>query len=108
MAESLIRLRGTSTTDGYGDAETDWTTPTRATLPTRGVEPVSSTEDNDGRQAVITGYRVYLEAGTDLLPTDRAILRGQTCEVMGLPADWRSPHGSSLGGLVAALRVVTG
>ena len=69
---------------------------------------MSSTEDNDGRQAVITGFRVYLAAGSDVLPGDRMVLRGDTYDVTGLPADWRSPAGSNVGGLVVALKAATG
>jgi hypothetical protein len=108
MAETVTRQRPTTTTDGYGDTTVDWSAPTSVDLTVRGVEPVSSTENNDGRQAVITGFRVYLPTGADVLPGDRVVLRGATYEVDGEPADWRSPWNSNLGGVVVALKAVTG
>ena len=108
MAETVTRLRATTTTDGYGDTVTDWSSPSSLVLSARGVEPVSSSEDNDGRQAVITGFRVYLGAGADVLAGDRVVMRGTTYDVDGQPADWRSPWGTSLGGIVVALTAVSG
>jgi hypothetical protein len=108
VPEQVTRQRATASTDGYGDPALSWATPDTATFDVRGVEPVSSTEDNDGRQAVITGYRLYLAAGADVLPGDRVVLRGATYDVEGLPAAWASPGGSSVGGLVVALKGVSG
>lgn len=109
MAETVIRQRATTTTDRYNNSVPDWTTPETVTLTARGVEPTSSTEDDrDGRQAVITGYRVYLDSGADVLPSDRVVLRGVTYEVNGTPADWRSPWGTNVGGVVVALKKFTG
>lgn len=109
MPETVTRLRPTTTTDGYGDTVTDWSSPTSLTLTPYGVEPVSSSEDNDGRQAVITGFRLYwINEWPDVAPTDRMTVRGTTWEVDGEPADWQPPGGLTLGGLVVALKAVTG
>lgn len=108
MAESIVRQRPTTTTDAYGNTLASWAAPSEVTLTVRGIEPVSSSEDNDGRQAVITGFRVYLDADADVLSGDRAVMRGDTYEVDGSPADWRSPIGSSVGGVVVALKKYTG
>lgn len=108
MGERVIRLRAGTRQDSRGDDVADWTNPSRRSYTARGVEPVSSTEDNDNRQAVITGFRVYLPAGADVVAGDRVTLRGLTWEVDGRPADWRSPVGSSVGGLVVALRSTVG
>lgn len=106
--ETVIRRRAASMTDGYGNDHPDWTSPVEITLTVRGVEPVSSTEENGGRQAVITGYRVYLDSGSDITAGDRVVMRADTYEVDGTPADWRSPFGSDVGGIVAALKRVDG
>lgn len=108
--ETVVRQRPTVTApDRYGDTQPDWTTPSTVTLTVRGIEPVSSSEDdNDGRQAVITGYRIYLEPGADVLAGDRVVLRGTTYDVDGAPADWRSPRGSNVGGVVVALKAMEG
>ena len=108
MAETVTRQRPGTTADRYGDTTLDWATPTEATYTARGVEPVSSSEDNDGRQAVITGLRVYLDGDADVLAGDRLVVRGVTWEVDGSPADWRSPWGSDVGGVVVALKAVVG
>lgn len=108
MSETIVVQRATSSTDGYGDPSANWAAPVETTLTTRGVEPVSSSEVNDGRQAVIVGYRVYLPSGSDVAAGDRVVLRGATYEVDGLPADWRSPFGGRGGGMVVALKAVSG
>lgn len=101
--ETVTRLRAGTTTDEYGDTVIDWSAPDSVSYYARGIEPVSSEEETRDRQATITGYRVYLEAGADVLAGDRMVLRGDTYDVDGLPADWRSPFGSAVGGLVVAL-----
>lgn len=106
--ETVTVQRAGVTQDGYGADVPDWTTPTETEIQARGVEPVSSSEDNDGRQAVITGFRVYLPSGSDVAPGDRVVLREQTYEVDGMPADWRSPWGGAPGGMVVALKAATG
>lgn len=42
----------------------------------------------------------------DIVDTDRLVVRGQTYTVEGFPADWRSPNGTGMGGLVVSLRRV--
>lgn len=106
--ETVTRQRATATTDVYGNTQTDWTTPATLTLTVRGVEPTSSKEENDNRQTVITGYRLYLEPGADVLAGDRIVMRGSTYDVDGDPADWRSPWGTDVGGVVVGLKVITG
>lgn len=106
MSETVTRLRATASTDGYDDTGTDWTSPSELVLTPFGVEPVSSTEDNDNRQAVISGYRLYfLNSWPDIQPGDRVLCRDKTWHVNGLPAEWRGP---SLGGMTVALSSTTG
>jgi hypothetical protein len=45
----------------------------------------------DGREPVDSDFTLYGPAGIDILPTDRLIIRGLTCNVVGRPFDWRSP-----------------
>lgn len=106
--ETIIRQRAGTATDAYSNTVPDWTTPAEATYTTRGIEPVSSTEENDNRQTVITGYRVYLDSDADVLAGDRVVVRGHTFDVDGDPADWRSPWGTGVGGLVVGLKLTTG
>jgi hypothetical protein len=106
--EAVTRQRAATTTDAYGNTQQDWTAPTSATLTARGVEPVSSTEENDNRQTVITGYRLYLDIGSDVLAGDRIVMRGSTYDVDGDPADWQSPWGTNVGGVVVGLTLTKG
>lgn len=95
--------------DSRGDDVDDWDNPASTTTVTAlGVEPVSSTEDNDGRQAVITGLRIYLPAGTSAPANARAVVRGETWERVGDAADWRSPFTAWTPGLVVSVRKVVG
>lgn len=101
MGETVTRLRPTTGTDGYGDPYVDWSSPTRTDLVSLGVEPRPSGEPTqDARNQVVSGYTVYLSSGTDLTPSDRLEVRGDAYNVLGEPADWRSPRGTTLGGLV--------
>jgi hypothetical protein len=106
--ETVTRQRAGVTQDSRGDDITDWSDPSTTSYLARGVEPVSSSEDNDNRQAVITGFRVYLPVGADVQAGDRMVLRGSTYEVDGMPAEWGSPFGTGLGGVVVALKGVVG
>lgn len=107
--ETVTRQRPGTTTDRDRNTVESWASPSTATYTVRGVEPVSSTEDNsEGRQAVITGYRLYLDSDADFLPGDRAVLRGTTYDVDGTPADWRSPRGTAVGGIVVAIKQMEG
>jgi head-tail adaptor len=104
MGEIITRQRAVMVPDAYNNTVPNWTSPAEITLTVRGVEPVSSIEESGGRQAVITGYRVYLDPGSDINAGDRAVMRGATYEVDGTPADWRSPFGSEIGGIVVTLK----
>jgi head-tail adaptor len=101
MAEKVTVLRAAASIDGYGDPVTDWTTPTRTDVYARGVEPRPSGEPvQDARNAVTSGFTVYLPLGTDLTPADRLEVRGKAYDVLGEPAEWRNPWGGGFGGLV--------
>jgi hypothetical protein len=66
--------------------------------------PRTSAENNDRRQAVITGRTLYAPAGSDLLPTDRVRLPDQTTwRVDGDPGPWTNPFTGWSPGVEAAL-----
>jgi hypothetical protein len=57
-----------------------------------GVEPIASDEPaEDGRQAVIVGYRLYLPGTVAVDRSWRALVRGDLLPVDGRPAQWRNP-----------------
>lgn len=62
-----------------------------------------------GRAPVISEPTVYFpHAWPDIAPTDRLRIRGDVYQVTGDPGDWRSPQGSTVGGLVVPLKKVDG
>ena len=106
--ETVGVVRPTTTEGSFGDdALTYGTTPTHEVAGVM-VEPRSSGEDNAGRQAVIVGLTLYLPTGSDVLPTDHLLVRGELYEAEGPPADWRNPFVPGHGGLVQAVKRVAG
>lgn len=108
MAETVVRKRPVTTSDRRGDQSTDWSATTDATFTARGIEPVSSAEDDDREQRIVTALRVYLDAGADVAAGDRMVIREVTYDVDGEPQDWRAPWGSPVGGVVVTLKAATG
>lgn len=108
MSETVTVLRAAATTDRYQNTVADWTDPVRTDVAGCMVAPRSSSEDNDGRTAMIVGLTVYLPAGTDLQPADRLEVRGVVYEVDGEPGDWRNPYTDTRAGLEVAVQRVTG
>ena len=97
-AETVIRLRAPLATDSYAvvdgapvATERDWDNATEllfdaAVADSGSVEPLL-----DGREPVDSDFTLYGPPDNDILPTDRLIIRGLTCNVVGRPFDWRSP-----------------
>jgi hypothetical protein len=61
-----------------------------------------------GRAPVVTTPKLYFRSRPDIVAGDLVRVRSVTYTVEGDPADWRSPWGSSVGGLVVELRAVAG
>jgi hypothetical protein len=75
----------------------------RATAP-----QVGGPEQQD-RDTVIVGWTVYAPASKALRTTDKAVIRGVTCEITGEPGDWgRSPFTGTRGVIQFAADRVTG
>lgn len=92
MTESVTRLRAPTTTDRYGGTIRDWDNAVEKALDGWSVAPRHEAEDHDnGRQGVLVGYTLYGPAGTDVLPSDRLVIRGATHEVDGETGVWTSP-----------------
>ena len=109
--ETVTRQRGTPITDPYSGEATgiSWATPTLLTLPGCGFNPGQSSEPvQDARNAVITRPEVYAPFGSDVLAGDRLVIRGDTYEVDGTPADWRSPFTGWESGMVIPLKRTEG
>jgi len=57
-----------------------------------GVEPRPSGEPTqDARNAVVSGFTLYMPITTLIGPENRVRVRGEVYDVLGQPAVWRSP-----------------
>lgn len=89
--EQVAVLTAGSTVDPYsGTTSEDWTTPTERSVTTIApAEPRPSQEPTqDARNAVVSGWTLYLPAGDPIGPQDRVRVRGVEYPVQGQPADW--------------------
>lgn len=92
-AEVVTRLRAVATTtDPYSQTPVaDWTVaPVEHRMQTLAPpEPRPSSEPvQDARNAVTTGWTIYLPAGADVTARDRMRVRGEVYDVLGDPAAW--------------------
>lgn len=90
--ETVTRQRGVAEVDPYSGEATglNWTTPTEVTITTLApAEPRPSGEPvQDARNAVTSGWTLYLPTDADVTAYDRIVVRGETHDVLGEPADW--------------------
>jgi hypothetical protein len=62
-----------------------------------------------GRTQTVTTPKLYFRrAYPDLNDTDQVLVRGVVYDIEGNPADWKSPYGSDVGGLVVELKRAEG
>lgn len=90
--EVVVRLRATSTLDPYSQLPTaeSWAAPDELAITTVAPpEPRPANEPvQESRNAVITGWTLYLPSGADITERDRVRVRGQVYPVQGRPAEW--------------------
>lgn len=90
--ETVIVQRADIVTDRYSgeQTETSWDAVTEHTIAHVLCEPRPTSEPlQDHRNSVVSGWTLYLPAGSDITPQDRVVVRGLTHEVLGELADWR-------------------
>ena len=93
--DTVTRQRAALVDDGYGNQTADWTNPDELAIAGCRVQPLSSEEVLEHRQAGLeVTKRLLAPYGADILPTDR-IVSGETYEVEGEPANHRSPRGTA-------------
>lgn len=95
-----------TTTNRYGDLELDWDAATDVEVTDAIVYPLTSSEDNANRSALITGLAVLIPDDDVEVPHNaRVTARGETWEVNGDVADWSSPWGWDPGRQINLRRV---
>jgi hypothetical protein len=106
---TITRVRAPLIADGYGtaDKERDWTHASQLVITGCSVQPAGGSEYKIGREAVITTWRLYAPAGTDLVAGDRVIWDEDLYDVDGDPQSWPSATGQ-LDHVEAILRRVVG
>ena len=90
IGETVVIVTTGTDADPYsGDVAT---TGSEVTVDGVAVEPRPSNEpQQDARNAVTSGFTLYLPAGTVIGPENAVRVRGGTFSVLGEPAVWRSP-----------------
>lgn len=106
FGEAVERLRAGTKIDPYSGEEigSDWSNPDVEEM-VAAVAPGASVEAwQVGRDTVDIAYTLYLPFGADVLVTDRVVVRGETFDVDGLVAGWRSPFTGWEAGTVVQLK----
>ncbi len=89
--ETIVVLSAGTSTDPYsGEQSEDWSTPTEREVDTLvPAEPRPSQEPvQDARNALVSGWTLYLPSGDPITSANRVIVRGEEYPVQGQPADW--------------------
>jgi len=104
--ETVIRLRGTSTDNGYGDQGLDWTSPALLSVGGCSVQPVAGEEIQLDRDATVSRWVMYAPLTADITSVDRVRHNGTDYEVDGSVQEWPDVFG--MGYKQALLRKVSG
>lgn len=92
FVRAVTIVRAGSGTDRYGNESLDWSA--ASSWVTKGwLARVDESEDQDGRDALISGWRLFLPVGTDVDGRDRVVIDGTTYELDGPPARPWTPDG---------------
>jgi len=91
LGETVTILSAGAATDPYsGEDAESWEAPTERDVTTIApLEPRPSDEPTqDARNAVTSGWTLYLPPGDPITRADRVRVRGEVYPVQGRPADW--------------------
>lgn len=80
---TVLRRRYPTVSDHGTDVVNYGGTPTDSPIAGCWAEPIQSTEVNDGRLAVLTGYTLMLPPGVDLRADDHVVVNGKEFGVVG-------------------------
>lgn len=104
--ETVARLRGTPTDNGYGDTGIDWTNPVVLPIGGCSVQPVKGQEMLLDRDAVVSRWVLFAPLDADITSVDRIRHNGTDYEVDGSVQDW--PDICGMGHKQAFLRKAVG
>ena len=85
-SETVTVQRAGTTTNGYNNVIPAWGELDETTVTGCLVDPGQSYELVDGRNTTVDTPTVYAPPGTDVVATDRLVVREATYEVTGTPA----------------------
>lgn len=92
QTETIVVLTAATTTDPYsGETVEDWdgTLGERSVTTLAPAEPRPSNEPvENARNALVSGWTLYLPAGDPINASNRVRVRGQVYPVQGEPAGW--------------------
>lgn len=110
FGETVTVHSADTVTDPYsGEASPSWDNATTRDVDGVAVEPRPSGEPlQDARNAVVSGFTLYFEPGYEPTAYDRVTVRGALHQVIGEPADWRSPLTGWHPGVVVQVERVEG
>jgi hypothetical protein len=100
--ETVQVLTAGTVADPYsGGTQESWDTPVEAEIVGVAVEPRPSGEPTqDARNAVTSGFTLYMPPATEITAQSRVRVRGEVYNVLGDPAEWRSPFSGWQPGIV--------
>jgi head-tail adaptor len=90
--DTVTIVRAAIAADSYGNRARDWDDTTQTAVAAH-VQPASTSEDRGARdrEQAVSGYVVWVDAGTDVQATDRVVWAGRTFDVDGDPSTWSAP-----------------
>lgn len=107
--EQVIRLRAATSEDEYHNTLEDWSAPVQLFIDNAAVGSAGTFDiTTPDRQPTEADFDVMLPAGTDVVATDRLVVRGDECDIVGRPFDWRNPLTGWEPGLVVRATVREG
>jgi hypothetical protein len=86
--QSVVRLRGGTGQDEYGNDIIDWANPGQAIIGGCSLQPAPTAEYTDTREEVLTRWQLWAPVEADILHTDRILSDGVTYIVDGSVQVW--------------------
>lgn len=93
MTMPVTIVRAGEIDNGYGGIGVDWDAAERTDV-LGWLNSVTSTEVLDGRDTLISNWKLYVPAGTDITGRDRVEVDGATYLVVGKPSTASTPRGT--------------